>query len=117
MKRVMLDEGVPRQLARALRLSGLEAVAFPNEWKQLADGALLDLAERDGFQVLITGDKNMPFQQSIAGRHLSVLDLFGVDRRHVPLYSTSIVAVLAQLAPGSFSYLGKDGRLSAERPS
>jgi len=39
----------------------------------LANGALLAAADRAGFEVLITVDQNMPDQQSLRGRSISLL--------------------------------------------
>jgi hypothetical protein len=43
--------------------------------KGLANGRLLAAAEQAGFEVLITVDQNMPYQQSILGREISVVVL------------------------------------------
>lgn len=76
MKRVLLDEGVPWDLERPLAELGVDVTAFPNNWKQLSNGgALLDEVERHGYQILITNDKRMRFQQSVAARNLAVLIL------------------------------------------
>ena|SRR5436305_4746732 len=39
----------------------------------LANGALLAAADQAGFEVLITVDQNMPYQQSLRGRSISLL--------------------------------------------
>ena len=39
----------------------------------LANGALLAAADQAGFEVLITVDQNMPFQQDLRGRFISLL--------------------------------------------
>ena len=44
-------------------------------WQQVTNGKLLDLAEANGFQVLITKDSNIPYQQNLAGRKISLLVL------------------------------------------
>ncbi len=44
-------------------------------WERLRNGELLDAAEAAGFDILITGDKNLGYQQSLAGRHIAVLIL------------------------------------------
>ncbi len=75
MSRILLDEGVPRNLAKALREYGIDATSFPSGWKQLSNGALLNEIEQNGFQVLITNDKNMSYQQNLSRRSLSVLAL------------------------------------------
>ena len=75
MTRIFLDEGVPKPLARSLRAYGLNAVPFPNDWKQLSNGSLLARIESEGFDVILTCDKQMPFQQNLAGRQLAIVIL------------------------------------------
>ena len=70
--RVLLDEQLPRQLAPYFVGHAVRTV--PQEgWAGLENGALLTNAEDALFEVLITGDKNMQFQQNIAKRKLGVL--------------------------------------------
>jgi len=40
---------------------------------QLDNGELLTEAEAAGFEVLITTDKNLPYQQNLAGRNIAVV--------------------------------------------
>lgn len=46
-------------------------------WSGVLNGALLTLASEAGFKIFITADKNMPYQQSMRGKKLSlfVLDI------------------------------------------
>jgi len=56
MKRVLLDHCVPRRVRQAA--PGCEvATAYQRGWAELKNGALLEAAERDGFDVLVTADK------------------------------------------------------------
>ncbi|MDP3898461.1 MAG: DUF5615 family PIN-like protein, partial [Mesorhizobium sp.] len=73
--KIILDEGVPRALVRALPLEGLHVGAFPNDWKQLSNGALIERIQTEGFTVLITNDKNMRHQISLKGRSVAVVVL------------------------------------------
>jgi len=70
--RVLLDEQLPRQLAPYF--VGHAVPSVPQEgWAGLQNGALLTKAEEALYEVLITGDTNMQFQQNIAKRSLGVL--------------------------------------------
>lgn len=70
--RVLLDEQLPRQLVPYFVRHDVRTV--PQEgWAGLKNGALLAKAEEASYEVLITGAKNMPFQQNIARRRLGVL--------------------------------------------
>ena len=44
-------------------------------WQSLKNGALLNAAERDGFDLLVTCDQNIPYQQNFKDRKLSVVVL------------------------------------------
>lgn len=112
MTRVLLDEGTPRPLARLLVSHGIDATAFPNEWKQLSNGALLERIEREGFDVLITCDKNMSAQQSLAGRDLAVLVLPTNRLKDVLESGTRIMMALSQLRPQQVAELSQAGQLT-----
>ena len=61
--KVLLDHSVPRGL-RAF-LTGFEIKhAFEMGWHELRNGDLLNEAERSGFAVLITADRNLRYQKS-----------------------------------------------------
>jgi hypothetical protein len=70
--RVLLDEQLPRQLVPYFVDHEVRTVQQEG-WAGLKNGVLLTKAEDAGFAALVTGDKNMPFQQNIAKRRLGVL--------------------------------------------
>ena len=76
--RILFDHNAPRQLKRHLVGHDVD-VAEERGWATLVNGALLDQAEEAGYEVLITADKNMPYQQNIASRSLALIVL-GVNR-------------------------------------
>jgi hypothetical protein len=73
--KTVLDEGVPRDLAKMLRAVGCPVDEFPNGWKGMKNGALLALIEEAGFDCLVTCDKSMEWQQSLKNRKIAVLVL------------------------------------------
>ena len=44
-------------------------------WSQLGNGELLDEAEREAYDVLITTDQNMRYQQNVAAKRLAIVVL------------------------------------------
>jgi len=73
LKRVVLDEGVPRQVIRSL--PDYDATTVPaSGWASIKNGKLLTLIEQAGFDAFITCDKNMDFQQrQLESRPFAVL--------------------------------------------
>jgi predicted nuclease of predicted toxin-antitoxin system len=70
---ILIDECIDRRLAK--QLSGHLAKTVPQMgWAGIKDKELLRLAEID-FDVLITVDRNLPFQQNLAVLDIAVLVL------------------------------------------
>lgn len=71
--KVLLDECIPSRLARSFRDHEIKTVRQMN-WQGLKNGALLAKAN-EGFQVLITVDKNLVYQQRLEDLTISILIL------------------------------------------
>ncbi len=64
---ILFDHVMPRGVARSL--PGHTVIkAKERGWDTLTNGILLAEAERAGFDVLVTADKNMRYQQNLTGR-------------------------------------------------
>lgn len=98
MIEAQLDESVPRQLVRALVPFGIRARPFPEVWKGLADGDLLDEIERLGCPVLITCDGHMQNQQSLGRRPFAVVTI-PTNRKRIVLENVARIAELVRRAP------------------
>lgn len=71
---VLFDHGTPRGLAKYLP-GHTVTLAVEKHWDQLTNGKLLAAAEADGFEVLVTPDKNMVHQQNLKGRRIAIVVL------------------------------------------
>lgn len=69
--KILFDQGVPAPLRNHLPGHAVET-AFERGWSDLKNGNLLDAAERDGFDVFVTTDQDLRFQQNLAGRRIAV---------------------------------------------
>jgi PIN like domain len=105
--RTLLDEQLPRQLARAL--TGHEVRTVQQEgWAGLKNGELLRLAAESGFEAYITADQNLQFQQNLARSSLRVVVLVAPSNALedlLPLVS-QILWVLPNLQPGQVQRVG-----------
>ena len=76
--RILFDHNVPRQLRRHLVGHDVD-VAEERGWATLVNGELLDRAEEARYEVVITADRNMPYQQNIGSRSFALVVL-GANR-------------------------------------
>ncbi|MCX6612157.1 MAG: hypothetical protein NTW74_15040 [Acidobacteria bacterium] len=71
-------------------------------WDRLTNGDLLNAAESAGFQVLVTTDKNMRYQQNLSGRVISIVVLGNSQWRVAVNYVEVITAAVDDAKPGSY---------------
>ena len=77
--RILLDESLPRKLR--LELPGHDAQTVQRRgWAGLKNGTLLREASQE-FEVLLTGDQNLEFQQNLTTLPIAVIVLVAVDNR------------------------------------
>jgi hypothetical protein len=67
----------------------------------MKNGQLLDAAEAAGFEVLITADQNIPDQQNLVGRKLSILILCATTNRLRDLLVPAAKDALSSLSGGA----------------
>ena len=100
---VLFDNGTPRTLARHLIDHHTVTEARARGWEELENGELLSKADAAGFEVLVTTDKNLSYQQNLAGRKIAIVVLgqgrWSFIKRCVP----QIVATVNAAIPGSIA--------------
>jgi len=99
--RVLFDHNVPDRLRRSL--TGHDVfTADEMLWAQIDNGRLLRATEDAGFEVMVTADKNLSYQQNLSGRKLALVVLstnnWNIIQRHTELVANSVDAA----QPGSF---------------
>lgn len=72
--RVLLDEQLPRRLARELVGHDVRTTQQQG-WAGIGTGELLRHAAATGFDVFVTGDQNLPFQQNLGRSRIAVIVL------------------------------------------
>lgn len=105
--RILLDEQLPRQLARHLLSHDVRTVQ-QEAWAGLKNGELLTKAEAAGFSVFVTGDQNLEFQQNISKRGLGVVVLRARSNALedlLPLVPAALTAIEA-VQPGQVVRVG-----------
>ena len=90
---MLFDQGTLVPLRRLITHHEIET-AFERGWSQLQSGALLDAAEREGFEVLLSTDRNLRYQQNLTSRRLGIVVLSTTSwpriQRALPLVADAI---------------------------
>lgn len=99
---ILFDHGTPRSISRWLPgHTVVEAVA--RGWDTLANGELLTVAEEAGFDLLLSTDKNIQYQQNLKGRRIAIVILGNSQRPAVHRYIDRVVAAVNAATPGSYT--------------
>jgi predicted nuclease of predicted toxin-antitoxin system len=70
--KLLLDECLPRKLKN--HLPGHECHTVPEAgWAGKKNGELLLLAEKSGFQIFLTLDRGMEYEQNLKGREITIV--------------------------------------------
>ena len=84
-------------------------------WASIANGQLLDEAEKAGFDALITSDQNFVFQQNLVGRNIAVVVLSTNTWPTIRAQPQSVRRAVANASPGAYS-VALFGRQRRTRP-
>ena len=98
---VLLDHSTPAPLSSYLTGHAVTE-ARTRGWDTLTNGELLAEAERAGFDVFVTCDKNIRYQQNLASRKIAVVALSTPQWPMVRLHTTKILAAVNAAPPGSY---------------
>ena len=98
--RILLDQNTPVPIRYSLSSFQVET-AYERGWAELTNGALLAAAEESGFDVLVTTDKNIPYQQNLAGLRLALVVISTNDWTQIRKFKSRIVDAIAHIVPGS----------------
>ena len=69
-------------------------------WSDKDNGELLDLAEREGYEILMTTDQNLRHQQNPAGRQIGIVVLLTTAWPEIRLRTREIGQAIAEVRPG-----------------
>ena len=72
--KILFDQGTPVPI-RASLVGHTVRTAAQEKWDTLRNGALLEVAEQAGFDILLTTDKNLRYQQNLGNRRIAIIVL------------------------------------------
>ncbi len=100
--RVLFDQPTPVPLRAFLKGHAVTTTAHQG-WGRLKNGELLSAAEAAGFDVLVTTDKNMRYQQNLTGRKIAVIVLGKQQWPELQAHVQLVASAVNAATPGSYT--------------
>ena len=99
--RVLFDQGTPVPLRNAL--PGHEvSTAYERGWSTLKNGELLRMAEERGFEVLVTTDTNLRYQQDLKHRRIAIVVLLTTSWPRIRSVVERVAMAVDSTSAGSY---------------
>jgi hypothetical protein len=99
--KILFDQGTPFPLA--VHLSGHSVETAGNlGWSQLENGDLLSAAEKAGFDLFISTDQNLQYQQNLSGRRLAIVILLSTSWPKMQAHLARIQQIVSGVVPGDY---------------
>ncbi len=115
--RILFDKNVPVGVRHFLPHHEIFTFATLQWRPQLENGELLKLAEESGFDVMITCDQNIKYQQNLAERRLALVVLGSNIWPIVHTYATAITSAVDASQHGSFAFIEMPHKSKRQSPS
>ena len=99
--KILFDQGTPVPLRRHLPKHSV-ATAYEVGWSGLSNGDLLSAAENAGYQILITTDQNLRYQQNLTERRIAVVVLRSTSWPRIRLHIDVILDTVNAIDVGGY---------------
>jgi hypothetical protein len=100
--KILFDNGAPKPIARCL--TGHEVTyARRIGWHEMENGELIEQAEQGGYEVLLSTDKNIRYQQNLSGRRIALVILGNPQWPALRLYLDRMAAAVNAATPGTYT--------------
>ena len=99
--KILFDHGAPRSIARILVGHQVTRTAQLG-WHELGNGVLIESAEEAGYDLLLSTDQNIRYQQNLSHRKIAIVVLTDQQWPNVRLHLGRIVAAVGTTVPGSY---------------
>ncbi|GCL37877.1 MAG: hypothetical protein VKL60_02920 [Sphaerospermopsis sp.] len=76
--KILFDQGTPVPLRKYLTDHSV-TTAYEEGWSNLSNGDLLKAAENKGYQILVTTDQNLRYQQNLSERQIAIVVLLSTS--------------------------------------
>lgn len=100
--KILFDQGTPAPLRKVLDTHVVET-AYERGWSMLQNGELIAAAEVAPFELLVTTDKNLRYQQNLSARSIAIVVLFTTSWPRIQRSLRQVVAAIEGATKGSYT--------------
>jgi hypothetical protein len=100
--KIVFDQGVPVPLRSRLLVGHEVYTAYELTWSTLKNGELLSAADKAGYDLLVTTDQKLKYQQNLVGRSLSIVVLLSTSWPRIEKQVDAILAAISRAGAGSY---------------
>ena len=101
---ILFDQGTPAPLRRFLTAHDV-STAYEQGWSTVTNGDLIRLAEQQGYELLITTDTNLRYQQNLKTRAIAILVLSTTSWPRIRSAAELVVVEVAGIRAGEYCEL------------
>ncbi len=99
--KILFDQGTPAPLRQYLAGHSVDT-AYERGWSELRNGDLLTEAGNNGYDLLITTDQNIRYQQNLTGKRLGILVLRSTSWPRIQQRIGDVQEVVDGMRPGDY---------------
>ena len=100
--KILFDQGTPVPLRQFLTDHTVKT-AYEESWSALSNGDLLTEAENAGYQLLVTTDHNLRYQQNLRERQIAIVVLLTTSWPRIRPKAQNILEVINALSSGGYA--------------
>ena len=100
--RILFDQGAPFPISRYLT-GHTVGISADLGWDRLQNGELLTAAEQAGYELLLTTDKNLRYQQNLKDRMISIVVITHAQWPALQQHVQRVVEAVNAATPGSYA--------------
>ena len=100
--RVLFDQGTPVPLRQYL-IEHSVTTAYEEGWSNLSNGDLLKSAEDKGYQIFVTTDRNLRYQQNLRDRQIAIVVLLSTSWPKIRTQTEKVCGVINVIKIGDYT--------------
>jgi hypothetical protein len=100
--RILFDQGTPVPLRQYLTEHSV-TTAYEEGWSNLSNGDLLQSAEDKGYQIFVTTDRNLRYQQNLSDRSIAIVVLLSTSWPKIWTQTEKVCGVINAVELGDYA--------------